>query len=141
MWHITILYFTIKYYFKKSIQYNTILCNIIQYYANTIQQCHSIPYNTIQYHAIPYTKVQYYAIVIILCKTYNTIQYNTILPLYSVKYVCLISQETNGTIRNPKTVLKSVLWRGSESALTFCKLQKTTLNQGVTWFQICLCIL
>ena len=45
------------------------------------------------------------------------------LPLLSVKYVCLISQETNHPILIPKTVLKSVLWRHSESALAFCIFQ------------------
>ena len=46
-----------------------------------------------------------------------------ILPLLSVKHVCPISQETNHPIMIPKIVLKSVLWRGSESARYFCIFQ------------------
>ena len=45
------------------------------------------------------------------------------LPPLSVKYVCPISQETNHPIMIPKIVLKSVLWRGSESALNCCIFQ------------------
>ena len=45
------------------------------------------------------------------------------LPPLSVKYVCPISQKTNHPIMIPKIVLKSVLWRGSESALTCCIFQ------------------
>ena len=45
------------------------------------------------------------------------------LPPLSVNYVCPISQETNHPIMIPKIVLKSVLWRGSESALTCCIFQ------------------
>ena len=41
------------------------------------------------------------------------------LPPLSVNYVCPISHETNHPIMIPKIVLKSVLWRGSESALNF----------------------
>ena len=41
------------------------------------------------------------------------------LPPLSVNYVCPISHKTNHPIMIPKIVLKSVLWRGSESALTF----------------------
>ena len=46
----------------------------------------------------------------------------------SVKHVCLISHKTCGPIWIPKTVLKSLLWRNLESALTFCKLQKKDLK-------------
>ena len=42
------------------------------------------------------------------------------LPPLSVNYVCPISHETNHPIMIPKIVLKSVLWRGSESAWYFC---------------------
>ena len=45
------------------------------------------------------------------------------LPPLSVNYVCPISQKTNHPIMIPKIVLKSVLWRGSESALTCCIFQ------------------
>ena len=45
------------------------------------------------------------------------------LPLLSVKYVCPISHETNHSIIIPKIVLKSVLWRGSESARYYCIFQ------------------
>ena len=45
------------------------------------------------------------------------------LPPLSVKYVCSISRETNHPIIKPKIVLKSVLWRGSESAQYFCIFQ------------------
>ena len=45
------------------------------------------------------------------------------LPPLSVNYVCPISQETNHPIMIPKIVLKSVLWRGSESARYFCIFQ------------------
>ena len=45
------------------------------------------------------------------------------LPPLSVKYVCPISHETNHPIMIPKIVLKSVLWRGSESARYFCIFQ------------------
>ena len=39
--------------------------------------------------------------------------------MLSVKYICLISQEINSPISILKTVLKSVLWRGSEYAFFF----------------------
>ena len=45
------------------------------------------------------------------------------LPPLSVNYVCPISHETNHPIMIPKIVLKSVLWRGSESALNCCIFQ------------------
>ena len=45
------------------------------------------------------------------------------LPPLSVNYVCPISQKTNHPIMIPKIVLKSVLWRGSESARYFCIFQ------------------
>ena len=45
------------------------------------------------------------------------------LPPLSVNYVCPISHETNHPIMIPKIVLKSVLWRGSESARYFCIFQ------------------
>ena len=45
------------------------------------------------------------------------------LPPLSVKYICPISRETNHPITIPKIVLKSVLWRGSESAQYFCIFQ------------------
>ena len=45
------------------------------------------------------------------------------LPPLSVNYVCPISHKTNHPIRIPKIVLKSVLWRGSESALNCCIFQ------------------
>ena len=54
------------------------------------------------------------------CTDYNT-------HLFS----CLISQKTYGPIMIPTTVMKSVPWRNLESALAFCKLQKTTWNWGV----------
>ena len=45
------------------------------------------------------------------------------LPPLSVKYVCPISHETKHPIMITKIVLKSVLWRGSESARYFCIFQ------------------
>ena len=45
------------------------------------------------------------------------------LPLLSVKYVCPISHKTNHPIIIPKIVLKSLLWRSSESALNCCIFQ------------------
>ena len=54
------------------------------------------------------------------CTDYNT-------HLFS----CLISQKTYGPIMIPTTVMKSVPWRNLESALAFCKLQKTTWYWGV----------
>ena len=45
------------------------------------------------------------------------------LPPLSVNYVCPISHKTNHPIMIPKIVLKSVLWRGSESALNCCIFQ------------------
>ena len=42
------------------------------------------------------------------------------LPPFSVKYICPISRKTNHPIMIPKIVLKSMLWRGSESARYFC---------------------
>ena len=45
------------------------------------------------------------------------------LPPLSVNYVCPISHETNHPIMILKIVLKSVLWRGSESAWYFCIFQ------------------
>ena len=45
------------------------------------------------------------------------------LPPLSVNYVCPISHETKRPIMITKIVLKSVLWRGSESARYFCIFQ------------------
>ena len=45
------------------------------------------------------------------------------LPPLSVNYVCPISHETNHPIMILKIVLKSVLWRGLESAWYFCIFQ------------------
>ena len=45
------------------------------------------------------------------------------LPPLSVKHVCPISHKTNPPIMIPKIVLKSVLWRCSESAQYFCIFQ------------------
>ena len=45
------------------------------------------------------------------------------LPPLSVNYVCPISHETKHPIMITKIVLKSVLWRGSESARYFCIFQ------------------
>ena len=45
------------------------------------------------------------------------------LPLFSVRNFCQISQEDNCPIMIPKTVLKSVLWRGSEISFAFWKMQ------------------
>ena len=61
------------------------------------------------------------------------------LPPLSVNYVCPISQETNHPIMIPKIVLKSVLWRGSESALNCCIFQLLcfSLHPNVQGFNIC----
>ena len=45
------------------------------------------------------------------------------LPPLSVKHICPISHKTNPPIMIPKIVLKSVLWRCSESAQYFCIFQ------------------
>ena len=45
------------------------------------------------------------------------------LPPLSVKYVCSNSHKTNHQIMISKIVLKSVLWRDSESALNCCIFQ------------------
>ena len=44
-------------------------------------------------------------------------------PLSVKKNVCLISHKTNHPIMIPKFVLKSMLWRDSESALNSCIFQ------------------
>ena len=72
--------------------------------------------------------------------------------MFAVKYVCLISHETNGLIMIPKTVLKSGLWRcskkygfnsncqenylkleswcGFKSGFAFCKICLPNLARG-----------
>ena len=50
--------------------------------------------------------------------------------MFAVKYVCLISHETNGLIMIPKTVLKSGLWRCSKKYGFNSNCQENYLTLG-----------
>ena len=50
--------------------------------------------------------------------------------MFAVKYVCLISHETNGLIMIPKTVLKSGLWRCSKKYGFNSNCQENYLKLG-----------
>ena len=115
-------------------QYNfknyAILYNTMQYH-KIIFNCHTaMPYNTVNCHTMPCNTIQNPSLQHNMYHTipYNTIQCNAILPLLSVKYVCLISQETNCLIVIPKSVLKSVLWRGLEFAFSFWQIAENNLK-------------